>query len=248
MMFIIIFLAVFLSFIVYILVRHFQGAIWPDKAVLTGEPVSLVDTRFSPTTGALKIGDETISYYSYAQQPDIVVRIEEYLRRGLQGRSPVPGGNGKVARVATTLAGWRLLPVMLFAVGILIFALLIWKGVLLPKEQWMRPILAAVLFAAVVMHLLLSMVHQSILTRWELRDDHLYVGKWRLRSAVPIRQITALRIEIAREKWRRQARQPGFVLEVKHGEQKTRFHDMRLGNLLPLYDAMIVRRPDLKIV
>lgn len=246
-MFIIISFAFFFVLAGYILVRHFQGIAKQPKTNIGDDSASLADMRFSPMTGALKIDDETISYYAYTQQPEVVARVEANLRKGLRGRVPVPGADGKVAKVETTLSGWRLLPMRLLIAAILIFMLYVGKGILLPEEQGIKAVVDLLLLVLILFHILLSTIYYSMLTRWELRGDQLQVGKGKLRSAVPLKRIAALNIEIAREKLRRQARQPGFVLEMMHDEHKTRFHDMRLDNLLPLYDAIISRRPDLKI-
>lgn len=67
-------------------------------------------------------------------------------------------------------------------------------------------------------------------------------------SITALQRITGLKIELEKDSLKKQARRPGFVLDVKHDELNTRFYDMRLSKLLPIYDSIVAHRPDLRIV
>ena len=245
---IIISFGLFIVLVVYVLGKHLQGTL-RQKEPLSGDGSSLVaDAHFTAATGALRIGNETISYYSYANQPELVVRIEALLRKCLNDRNLFPGSHGKVARVDVSLSVWRVFTALIWITWISGLILLVWKGILLPEEQQARTFIGSAFGVVVALSILFGIVRDSILTKWELQSDNLLIGKWKLKTTIPIRQITALTIEIAHQKLRMQAWQPGFVLEVKHDDQNARFYDSRLRNLLPLYDAIVTRRPELKIV
>lgn len=190
-MFVVISFVLFCVIAGYILMRHMQGMLRRKNFRQSDRFVPLGDAYFTALTGALKIGDETISYYSYANQPELVAHIEALLRKGLNDRLPVPSQHGKVARVKTSLLGWRLFTAVILATAVLGMVLMVWKGILLPEERRARIIITSALGVVAVLNVLFGMVSQSILTKWRLFGDTIHIGKWQLKAAVPLQRYSA---------------------------------------------------------
>lgn len=247
MTFFIIMLTLLCALVVYVLAKQIQGTLRQKKLLQRDSSRLLGEAHFTTWTGALRIGNETISYYSYSNQPELS-RVEALLRKAFKERIPASNSRGKVLNVETTTSGRRIFKAMIRGVWILGAALLVWKNILLPSEQAQRVLISSTFGVVVSLYLLFDIVYHSILNKWELSNENIVIGRWLLQAVVPLKQIKTLTIEIAREKLRKHTRHPCFVLDIKHDEQNTQFHDTRLSNLLPLYDAIISRRPDLKVV
>lgn len=206
------------------------------------------DLHFSVWTGNLLAGKKELSYPLFASLPDFDSAFIKWLTGKLASRTLAPFQKGSVGRVKGDTQSRKIYTAVIMVCWVAAVIFLVLGGIdgafFADLSPWRMKSISNILLLIV---LISNAWSPRMLDVWSVSPNKLMVGRWIFTIAIPWIELEAVSIGFQHEKILKKRRQIGFVMEIKYRGKNLVMRDASLGKLLNLYDAIVARRPDLKI-